>query len=90
MRVQKIISRVGREILNSYLEFREQKEKFEILISNSRVESEIWNSYLEFESRKRNLKFLFRVSRGEREIKSSYFSRIEIEISKKDLLVTCK
>ena len=36
------------------------------------------------------MKFLFRVSRGEREIKSSYFSRIEIEISQKDVLVTCK
>ena len=30
------------------------------------------------------------VSRGEREIKSSYFFRVEIEISKKDVLLTCK
>ena len=42
--VQKIIWRVEREILNSYPKFREQKEKFEILVSN-------------FESRKRNTRF---------------------------------
>ena len=40
------ISRVEREIWDSDLEFREEKEKFEIPISN-------------FESRKRNFKFLF-------------------------------
>ena len=41
---EKVNSRVEREILNSNLEFREWKEKFEILILN-------------FESRKRNLRF---------------------------------
>ena len=49
-----------------------------------------WSQALTRAKRKRNLKFLSRVSRGEREIKSSYFFRVEIEISKKDVLLTCK
>ena len=51
--------------------------KFGILISNSRVEREIWNSYLEF--------------RDEKGKSRAHISkRVEIEISKEGVLVTCK
>ena len=47
-----------REMLNVVLQFREEKEKFEILFSS-------------FERRKRNLKFLSLVLRRERENKQT-------------------
>ena len=54
-RGQKVQSRREREIKNSFLQFREKKEKPEILFTS-------------FERKKRNLKEYSQLSRGEREM----------------------
>ena len=79
-RGQNVKSRGEREIWNSFLQFREEKEKFKIICQVSRREREIFQEILweilifsRFREEKENSKILSPISRGEREIWKEYF-----------------
>ena len=93
-RGQNVKSRGEREIWNSFLQFREEKEKFKIICQVSRREREIFQDILweilifsRFREEKGNSKILSPISRGEREIWKEYFQfREEKEKFKKQIL----
>ena len=93
-RGQNVKSRGEREIWNSFLQFREEKEKFKIICHVSRREREICQEILweilifsRFREEKENSKILSPISRGEGEKWKEYFQfREEKEKFKKQIL----